>query len=126
VSRQLIMTDRVMKPRMPLSHAVRTGTLVFVSGTVGFAPDGSVVKGDIRAQTRQALDNVKAVLEAAGSSLDRAVKITVVLTSMDNVAAMNEVYRTYFTEGNYPARSTFQAGLPNPDLLVEVECVAEV
>ncbi|HSC25713.1 MAG TPA: RidA family protein [Vicinamibacterales bacterium] len=126
MSRRIVTSDRVMPPRMPQSQAVRMGNLVFVSGTVGFAPDGAVARGDIRAQTRQTLENVKAVLEAAGSSLDRTVKVTVVLTDMAHAAAMNEVYGAYFTAGNYPARSLIQAGLPNPDLLVEVECVAEV
>jgi 2-iminobutanoate/2-iminopropanoate deaminase len=123
--RQVVMTDRVARPRVPLSSAVKAGGLVFVSGTVAFAPDGQIARGDVRAQVRQTLDNIKAVLEAAGSSLDKAVKINVILTRASDFAAMNEVYREYFREGNYPARTTIEARLMNPDLLIEIECVAE-
>lgn len=124
--RQVVMTDKVARPRVPLSNAVKAGGLVFVSGTVGFAVDGQVARGDFGAQIRQTLDNVKAVLEAAGSSLDRVVKVNVILARAADFAAMNEIYRTYFREGNYPARTTIEARLMNPDLLVEIECVAEV
>ena len=124
--RQVVMTDKVARPRVPLSNAVKAGGLVFVSGTVGFAVDGQVARGDFGAQIRQTLDNVKAVLEAAGSSLDRVVKVNVILARAADFAAMNEIYRTYFREGNYPARTPIEARLMNPDLLVEIECVAEV
>ena len=119
------MTDTVVRPRVPLSNAVKAGGLVFVSGTVAFTPDGQVARGDVRAQVRQTLENVKAVLAAAGSSLDRAVKVNVILTRAADFAAMNEVYREYFRDDNYPARTTIEARLMNPDLLVEIECVAE-
>jgi 2-iminobutanoate/2-iminopropanoate deaminase len=125
MARQVVMTDTVARPRVPLSNAVKAGGLVFVSGTVAFTPDGQVARGDVRAQVRQTLENIKAVLEAAGSSLERAVKINVILTRAGDFAAMNEVYREYFREGNYPARTTIEARLMNPDLLVEIECVAE-
>jgi 2-iminobutanoate/2-iminopropanoate deaminase len=125
MAREVVMTDRVARPRVPLSNAVKVGGLVFVSGTVAFTPDGQVARGDVRAQVRQTLENIKAVLEAAGSSLDRAVKINVILARAGDFAAMNEIYREYFREGNYPARTTVEARLMNPDLLVEIECVAE-
>lgn len=125
MTRQVVMTDKVARPRVPLSNAVKAGGLVFVSGTVAFTVDGQVARGDFRAQMRQTLDNVKTVVEAAGSSLDRAVKVNVILARAEDFAAMNEIYRAYFREGNYPARTTIEARLMHPDLLVEIECVAE-
>lgn len=125
MARELITTDRVARPRVPIANAARVGNLVFVSGTVGFRPDGSVAAGGFPAQMRQTMDNLAAVLEAAGSSLDRLVKVNVILTAMENFGAMNEIYRTYFRDGEYPPRTTIEARLARPDLLVEIEAVAE-
>ncbi len=125
MTRQVVMTDKIARPRVPLSSAVKAGGLVFVSGNVGFTVDGQVARGDFRAQMRQTVENVKAILEAAGSSLDKVVKVKVILARAEDFGAMNEIYRTYFREGNYPARTTIEARLMNPDLLVEIECVAE-
>ena len=125
-TRKVIVSDRVAKQFLPIPSAVVTGSLVFLSGIVGFRKDRSYAKGDFREQARQTLENVKTVLEDAGSSLDRVVKVNVTITDVANFAAFNEIYREYFREGNYPARATAVAGLVNPDLLVEVECVAEL
>ena len=124
--RQVVVSDRVAKQTLPISSAVIAGDLVYLSGHVGFRKDRSVARGDFREQARQALENIKAVLEDCGSSLEHVVKINVVITRVENFAAFNEVYRQYFKEGNYPARATHVAGLVNPDLLVEVECVAQL
>jgi 2-iminobutanoate/2-iminopropanoate deaminase len=124
--RRVVVSERVAKQMLPISSAVIAGDLVYLSGHVGFRKDRSVAKGDFREQARQAMENVKAVLEDCGSSLDRVVKINVVITRVENFAPFNEVYREYFKEGNYPARATHVAGLVNPDLLVEVECVAQL
>lgn len=123
--RQVVVSDRVAKQTLPISSAVIAGDLVYLSGHVGFRKDRSVAKGDFREQARQALENIKTVLEDCGSSLDQVIKINVVITRVENFAAFNEVYRQYFKEGSYPARATHVAGLVNPDLLVEVECVAQ-
>ena len=111
-----------MKGR-PYSSAIRAGDFVFASGAVGNAdPQGNPVEG-IEAQTRQCLENIKNVLQAAGSSLSDVVKATVFLTNADNYAKMNEVYRSYFPK-DLPARSTVITGLALPDILIEIECIA--
>jgi len=98
---------------------------LFTSGAVGTDADGKV-PADIRAQTRNTLENLKAVLLAAGSGPEHVLKSTVFLTDMNDFAAMNEVYRTFFT-GALPARSTVAvAALARPDLHVEIEMVAHV
>ena len=108
----------------PFSAAVRTGSLLFVSGQVG-RRDGRVGEG-IEEQTRYTLENMKDVLAQAGCSLSDVVKVTVFLTDMALWPAMNEVYREYFPK-DPPARSALGANaLALPELLVEIECVAEV
>ena len=108
----------------PFSAAVRTGNLLFVSGQVGMR-DGKVVEG-IEDQTKATLENIRAVLAQAGASLGDVVKVTVFITDMSLWPKMNEVYREYFTK-ELPARSALGVnGLALPELLVEMECVAEV
>ena len=108
----------------PFSAAVRTGNLLFVSGQVGMR-EGQVGEG-IEEQTRFTLENIREVLAQAGASLEDVVKVTVFLTDMSLWPAMNEVYRQYFPT-DPPARSALGAnGLALPELLVEIECVAEV
>jgi len=108
----------------PFSAAVQSGNLLFVSGQVGMR-DGRVGQG-IEEQTRLALENIRDILVTAGSSLERVVKVTVFLTDMALWPAMNEVYRQYFPK-DPPARSALGAnGLALPELLVEMECIAEV
>lgn len=122
---QVITSDKVRASRVPLSNAVRSGDFIFVSGTTPFAQDGSIAKGDFSAQMRQVMDNIRALLEAGGSSLDRIVKTNVILVRKTDFAEMNEIYRSYFPDGVYPARTTIEAGLANPDFLLEIECIAE-
>jgi 2-iminobutanoate/2-iminopropanoate deaminase len=124
MAREIISTPRAGRTRSPLSQAVKVGSLVFVSGTTAYAPDGNLPK-DFAGQMRQVMENIKAVLEAAGTSLGRAVKMNVILADAADFAAMNEIYRTYFADGDYPARTTIEAKLARPELLVEIECVAE-
>jgi 2-iminobutanoate/2-iminopropanoate deaminase len=108
----------------PYSQAIIAGGFVFASGQIAIDPrTGTTLNTDIRAETRQVLDNLSAVLEAAGTSLDAVVKTTVFLKDMADFAAMNEVYGRYFP-GTPPARSTVQAaGLPR-DVRVEIDAVA--
>lgn len=109
---------------LPYSSAiVARGAFVFTSGHVGFDPETGEPPAGIEAQTEQALENLKAVLEAAGSSLDQAVKVNVYLTNPDHFEAMNEVYRRYFPSDR-PARSTVVVNLVRADLLIEIEIVA--
>jgi reactive intermediate/imine deaminase len=107
----------------PYSEAVRVGNLLFLSGKLGTEPGTSdLVPGGIKAETRQTLENIKATLEANGSSLERVVKCTVILADINEWAAMNEVYRTYFPI-NPPARTSLGADLVR-GARVEIECIA--
>ena len=108
----------------PYSQATVSGQVVYTSGQIPLLPDGSLLEGDVEAQARQVLENLKAVLTAAGSGLERVLKTTVFLKNMDDFAAMNAVYTEYFTEP-YPARSTVQVGRLPRDVRVEIEAVAE-
>jgi 2-iminobutanoate/2-iminopropanoate deaminase len=119
-----IQTDRAPQAIGPYSQAIKTNGFVFASGQIPLDPGTmQIVDGDIRTQTDRVLNNLKAVLEAAGSSIDRVVKTTVFLVDMDDFAEMNEVYATFFG-GTKPARSTIQAARLPRDVRVEIEVVA--
>lgn len=108
----------------PYSQAVAAGPFLFVSGQGPMRPDGSgVLRGSLEEEARQTLDNLKAVLEDAGSSMDRVVKVNVYLADMEMFARFNAVYKEYFT-GNFPARTCIQAGGLPLDIQVEIEAVA--
>jgi len=108
----------------PFSAAVRSGNLLFVSGQVGMR-DGKVGEG-MEEQTRWTMENIRETLEHAGSSLERVVKCTVFIKDMSQWAAMNDVYREYFP-AEPPARSSLGVNaLALPELLIEIECIAEV
>lgn len=103
---------------------VVNGNLVFTAGQLGLVPATmQMVEGGVQEQTRQVLENLQGVLEAAGSSLSQVIKTTVFLKNMSDFAAMNEVYGTFFTE-RAPARSTVEAARLPKDALVEIECIA--
>ncbi len=124
--RDAIATDQAPRAIGPYSQAVRTGRLVFCSGQIPLEPTtGAMVDGDIAAQTRQVLQNLGAVLEAAGATLDSVVKTTVFLADMNDFAAMNEVYATFFTSPA-PARSTVQAARLPKDARIEIDVIAYV
>jgi len=109
---------------LPFSSAVRVGDLLFLSGQIGNVPGTrQLADGGIAGQTRQVLENIKAVLAFAGSSLDRAVKCTVFLADIQDFAAMNAVYATYFPK-DPPARSTVAASGLAGGARVEIECIA--
>ena len=110
-------------PANPFSPAVRVGNLVFVSGTLGTKPDGSLVPGGIEPETRQVLENIKRTLAAAGLGMDRLVKCTAFLADLKEWPAMNAIYRSYFPNGKYPARAAVQATLLF-GARVELECTA--
>ncbi len=121
--RQTIQTDRAPAAIGPYVQAVRIGDLVFTSGSIPLTLDGSLVEGDVAVQTEQAMANLAAVLEAAGTSLAFAVKTTCFLADMNDFAAFNEVYARWVGDAK-PARSTVQVARLPKDALVEVECVA--
>ncbi len=122
--RESIIARQAPQPIGPYVHAVAvSGTLVFVSGQIGITASGELVAPDVRAQTRQALENLRAILEAAGSDLAHVVKTTVFLCSMQDFAAMNEVYAEYFGTAP-PARTTVEVSALPRGALVEIEAIA--
>ena len=120
-----VQTDRAAPAIGPYSQAIRVGELVFTSGSIPLRPDGTLVEGDAIVQTTQVMENLQAVLAAAGTTLAHAVKCTCFLADMNDFAAMNEVYARYFGEAA-PARSTIQVARLPRDVRVEIECVAWV
>ena len=121
--KEIISTDKGPKAIGPYSQAVKANGFVFTAGQVSFDPaTGQLVEGDVARQTARVLENLKAIVEAAGSSLDRAVKATVYLKDMNDFAAMNEVYARYFP-ANFPARSTVEAVRLPRDARVEIDLI---
>ena len=108
----------------PYSQAIDLGNMVITSGQLPLDPATGAFPEGIQAQTKQSLTNVKAILEAAGLTMDAVVKTTVFLSDMNNFGAMNEVYATFFTEGSYPARSAVEVARLPKDALVEIEVIA--
>ncbi len=127
VKRKAVKTKSAPKFDLPFSQGIKAGSLVFVSGQCPTDPKtGQVVPGGIAEQTRQTMDNVGAILKAAGSSFDKAVKATVFITDIEDFAGMNAVYRTYFKK-DPPARSTIEvSALALEGAKVEIEMVAVV
>jgi len=127
VEKIVIRTEKAPAPFQgaPYNQAIRAGELVFVAGQLGLVPGQTAVEGDIASQTEQALRNLSAILEEAGSSLDNLVKTSVFLQDLGDFAAMNEVYARYVGE-RPPARSTFQVAKLPSGALVEIEAVAHL
>lgn len=109
----------------PYSQAIKVGTLLFTSGQIPLRADGSLVEGDIEVQTRQVLDNLRAVIEAAGGSLSQVVKTTVFLKDLQDFVAMNRVYEAVFGD-HRPARSAVQVARLPRDVLVEIEAIVSL
>ena len=126
MKRRVVHTDKVPPARVPLSQAIQVGDWVFASGQLGMdARTGRLAEGGIRPETRQVCENLKAVLEAAGSSLAKVVKVTIYMADLGELMAMNEVFSAYFpTEP--PARTTFQAAGLVAGARVEIEAIATV
>ena len=120
---EAVKTDRAPAAIGPYAQAVKAGGFVFVSGQIPLAPDGSLVEGDIRVQTERVMENLKAVLEAAGSGLSRVVQTTCFLADMEDFPGFNEVYARYFT-APYPARSTVQVVKLPRDVRIEIDVIA--
>ena len=126
--KEIVRTERAPAPFQgaPYNQAIRVGELVFVAGQLGLRPGESTMVGDsITEQTEQALTNLGAILEEAGSGLDRLVKTTVFLTNLDDFAGMNEVYARHVGD-RPPARSTIEVGRLPSGALVEIEAIAHL
>lgn len=121
----ILSTDKAPLAIGPYSQGINTGNLLFLSGQLPICPEkGKIVATDIEGQTRQSLENVKAILASAGCTMDDVVKTTVFLQDIADFAKMNGVYAEFFNEGNYPARSAFQVAALPKEALVEIEVVA--
>jgi len=122
--REVIATNDGPKAIGPYSQAIKANGFVFVSGQVAFDPaTQQIIEGDVSAQTDRVLQNLSAILKAAGSSLEKVVKSSVFLKNMADFAAMNEVYGRYFTQAP-PARSTVEVARLPKDVLVEIDVIA--
>jgi 2-iminobutanoate/2-iminopropanoate deaminase len=125
--REVVLTDRGPKPIGPYSQAVRANGFLFVSGQVALDPKTAEMVGgaDVSLQTERALENIKGIVEAAGSKMSHVVKVSVFLKNMSDFAAMNEIYAKYFTAAP-PARSTVEVARLPKDALVEIDVVAVI
>ena len=122
--RDIVLSDRGPKPIGPYSQAVRVNGFLYVSGQIALDPKtGEMTAGDIGQQTERTMENVKGIVEAAGSKMAHVIKTTVFLKNMSDFAAMNEVYGRYFSAAP-PARSTVEVARLPKDALVEVEVIA--
>ncbi len=123
--KEIIQTPDAPAAIGPYSQAVRFGNLVVTSGQIPLTASGELVEGGVEAQTRQVIENLRAVLQAAGTDLDRVVKTTVFLADMNEFSVMNSVYEQAFS-APYPARSTVQVARLPRDVRVEIEVLAEL
>lgn len=125
MTRRAYFTDKVVKLAAPLSNAVRTGNLLFVSGITPYDLERNVAAGDLEAQTRRVMENAKTILEEAGSSLDQVIKATIILVEVRDFQKVYDIWRNYFDEP-YPALTTVVCGLVRPEFMLEIEFVAEI
>jgi 2-iminobutanoate/2-iminopropanoate deaminase len=124
MKKEIIKTEKAPSPIGPYSQAVAYGNLLFVSGQIAINPEtGTLVTGSITAETQQVMKNIQSILNAAGLNMEHILKTTIFLKSMDDFAAVNEVYGSYFT-GNYPARETVQVSRLPKDVNVEISVIA--
>ena len=122
--RKIVATDKAPAAIGPYARANIIGDLVITSGQIPIDPaTGNLVEGDIEAQTKQVFENLKAVLEAAGSGLDKIVKTTCFMDNMNDFAKMNEVYASFFS-GDYPSRSAVEVAKLPKGALIEIEAIA--
>ena len=124
MNKTITSTDKAPAAIGPYSQAIAVGDMIFTSGVIPIIPEtGELETGDIKAQAKQAIGNLINLLEAAGANADSVVKTTVFIKDMNDFAAINEVYATYFTD-NYPARSCVEVARLPKDVLIEIEAVA--
>ncbi|KEA45298.1 endoribonuclease [Campylobacter mucosalis] len=121
--KKIIHTNNAPQAIGPYSQAVLTNGFLFVSGQLGVKPNGEFAGSDVKSQTKQSLENIKAILCASDLDFTNVVKTTIFLADMGDFAAVNEIYATYFSE-NFPARSTVAVKTLPKDALVEIETIA--
>lgn len=109
---------------VPLSPAVRADNLIFVSGIPAYDKNGKLAVNDFPAQMKQVMESITGILKAAGVGWNRVVKVNVYITRREDFKEMNRIYASYFPDGKFPARTTAITPLPNPDFMLEIDCVA--
>ena len=126
MEKQIIKTDKAPAPVGPYNQAIAaSGKMLFCSGQIAIDPStGTILDGDVQTQTKQVMANLAAVLEAAGADWSNVVKTGVFLKDMNDFAAVNEIYATYFDEATAPARACVEVARLPKDVLVEIECIA--
>ena len=125
-TKEFIYTKSAPEPIGPYSQAIKSGNFIFSSGQIPIDPaTGNIVAGDVKNQTRQTLENIKAILNASGSDISKVVKVTLYLKNIGDFGAVNEVYAEYFGESK-PARATLEAARLPKDVLIEIDVIAEV
>ncbi len=124
--KKIVKTEAAPQAIGPYSQAVQANGFLFTAGQLPVNPATGEMPEGIAAQTEQALENIRAVLKASGVGMDAIVKVTVFLSDMNNFSAMNEVYATFFSEGNYPARCAVEVSRLPKDALLEIEAIAAI
>lgn len=124
--KKIVKTEAAPQAIGPYSQAVQANGFLFTAGQLPVNPATGEMPEGIAAQTKQALENIRAVLKASGVGMDAIVKVTVFLSDMNNFSAMNEVYATFFSEGNYPARCAVEVSRLPKDALLEIEAIAAI
>jgi 2-iminobutanoate/2-iminopropanoate deaminase len=125
MKKEVIKIKGVIKPPSPFSHVVQAGNLLFLSSQLSVnLKTHKLLGGTISEQTRQALENIKFLLESSGSKMKNVVKVVVYMRNIEQFKEMNQVYRQYFTEGEEPARVAIQAQSPLPGIDIEIEAIA--
>ena len=122
--KDFVKTQNAPQPLGPYSQGIKAGNMLFIAGQGSIDPKtGKMLGEDIEAQTRQTMQNIKAIVEASGFSLDDLVKVTIYLKNASDFQKMNEIYKTFFSQ-NPPTRTTVQAGFVNPNMLIEIDAIA--
>lgn len=125
MTRKAFFTDKVVKLPAPLSNAVQSGNMLYLSGITAFTVEREIAEGDFAAQMHQVMDSITIILEEAGSSLEKVVKANAYLARISDGPEMFAIYRTYFDEP-YPALTTIGAGFIRKELMLEIDCIAEI
>ena len=127
MTKTIVATEKAPAAIGPYSQGNEAAGFVYVSGQLPINPATGVIPEGIEAQTKQALENVKAIIEAAGGTMDDVIKTSCFLTNSGDFAVMNGIYKDFFSEGKYPARAALGvAALPKPEALVEIEAIAYI
>jgi 2-iminobutanoate/2-iminopropanoate deaminase len=123
MNKKILITENAPAPIGPYSQAIEFGNLIFTSGQIPLSPDGNVISGGIKEQTRQTIYNLRNILEDNGCSLHNVIKVTIFLKDMNHFQEVNEVYKEYF-DFSQPARSTVEVARLPKDVLIEIEAIA--